>query len=419
MAESGLNFDDFFRVAFDGSEPFDYQRRLALDQPLRSVINVPTGAGKTAAALGAWLWRRLCKPTTVGRRLVYCLPMRTLVEQTDRVARRAIDKLSDGGLIPRNRFRVYVLMGGEVSDEWETYPERESMLIGTQDMFLSRALNRGYAMSRFRWPVHFGLLNNDCLWVIDEVQLMGSGLATTLQLQAFRRNFGAFGEARTIWMSATVEPEWLRTVDFESENDALGRPLSLDPEKDIKSSPDLKARWEANKPIERAQARAGEDGKLVKEILNAHRPRSRTLVVVNTVRRARSLYDILQQQSPKARCLLVHSRFRPADRRKIVERLIEEPPQEGVIVVSTQVVEAGVDVSAKVLFTELAPWPSLVQRFGRCNRRGKDNNEAKVFWIDVPTSGKISLAPPYDEADLIQSRKMLEGLNPQNVGPKA
>ena len=91
---------------------------------------------------------------------------------------------------------------------------------------------------------------------------MGSGLATTLQLQAFRRNFGAFGEARTIWMSATVEPEWLRTVDFESENDALGRPLSLDPEKDIKSSPDLKARWEANKPIERAQARAGEDGKL-------------------------------------------------------------------------------------------------------------------------------------------------------------
>ena len=38
---------------------------------------------------------------------------------------------------------------------------------------LSRALNRGYGMSRYRWPMHFGLLNNDCLWVLDETQLMG------------------------------------------------------------------------------------------------------------------------------------------------------------------------------------------------------------------------------------------------------
>ena len=53
-------------------------------------------------------------------------------------------------------------------------------------MLLSRTLNRGYAASRARWPVEFGLLNNDCLWVLDEVQLMGSGLVTTAQLDAFR-----------------------------------------------------------------------------------------------------------------------------------------------------------------------------------------------------------------------------------------
>jgi hypothetical protein len=33
-------------------------------------------------------------------------------------------------------------------------------------------------MSRYRWPLHFGLLNSDCLWIIDEVQLVGSGVAT-------------------------------------------------------------------------------------------------------------------------------------------------------------------------------------------------------------------------------------------------
>ena len=86
---------------------------------------------------------------SVGRRLVYCLPMRTLVEQTEQVAIKAIDRLIANGIVEKGRFDVHVLMGGEVSDTWDSSPEREYILIGTQDMLLSRALNRGYAMSRF------------------------------------------------------------------------------------------------------------------------------------------------------------------------------------------------------------------------------------------------------------------------------
>jgi len=63
-------------------------------------------------------------------------------------------------------------MGGAISDRWDAY-RKDSILIGTQDQLFSRALNRGYSMSRHRWPIHFALLNNDCLWVMDEVQLMG------------------------------------------------------------------------------------------------------------------------------------------------------------------------------------------------------------------------------------------------------
>jgi CRISPR-associated endonuclease/helicase Cas3 len=42
-------------------------------------------------------------------------------------------------------------------------------------------------MSRFDWPVHFGLLNQDCRWIVDEVQLMGPGLWATAQLDWMRR----------------------------------------------------------------------------------------------------------------------------------------------------------------------------------------------------------------------------------------
>jgi len=41
------------------------------------------------------------------------------------------------------------------------------------DALCAAAINRGYGMSRYRWPMHFGSLNNDCLWVMDETQLMG------------------------------------------------------------------------------------------------------------------------------------------------------------------------------------------------------------------------------------------------------
>ena len=78
-------------------------------------------------------------------------------------------------------------MGGADAGRWHLYPERDAVLIGTQDMLLSRALNRGYASPRARWPMEFGLLNHDALWVMDEVQLMDVGLATSGQLQVFRR----------------------------------------------------------------------------------------------------------------------------------------------------------------------------------------------------------------------------------------
>lgn len=86
-------FGGFFHAA-TGHKPFDYQRRLAgdpsvvdalLDGPKSLAINVPTGAGKTAAAVRAWLWSRRGHPDAEHRkrwrqRLVYCLPMRVLLE---------------------------------------------------------------------------------------------------------------------------------------------------------------------------------------------------------------------------------------------------------------------------------------------------------------------------------------------------
>jgi len=85
-----MTFEQFFETATRHA-PYDYQRRLAVGNASRAcesqLINVPTGLGKTAAVVLAWLWNRITpslnpQPSTINplwpRRLVYCLPMRTM-----------------------------------------------------------------------------------------------------------------------------------------------------------------------------------------------------------------------------------------------------------------------------------------------------------------------------------------------------
>jgi len=87
------------------------------------------------------------------------------------------------------------------------------------------------------------------------------------------------------------------------------------------------------------------------------------------------------------------------------------------IIVATQVVEAGVDVSAHTLITELAPWPSLVQRFGRCNRRG-EYDDAEIIWIDIDSSEEASgLVLPYESEALEIARSLIKTVT--DAGPKS
>ncbi len=80
-------FDLFFEEV-TGHSPYPYQRRLAAEPIQSRLIHVPTGAGKTAAAVVGWLWRRVMDAEHTPRWLVYCLPMRVLVEQTRECAEK-------------------------------------------------------------------------------------------------------------------------------------------------------------------------------------------------------------------------------------------------------------------------------------------------------------------------------------------
>lgn len=418
-----IQFKKFFRTATAGRDPYPYQERFANAAELPHLLRAPTGAGKTATAVLGWLWRLLSRKPSTPRRLVYCLPMRVLVEQSFREATKWIAALREHDVLEET-LAVHVLMGGVETEKWFLEPEKPAVLIGTQDMLLSRALNRGYGASRFHWPIDFGLLNNDCLWIFDEPQLMGSGVSTSAQLAGLRVALSTMGPCPSVWMSATLEPSWLETVDFRAK--CTGTPLELD-NQDYDPQHPLYKRMTAAKTLARLklsvtkEADEKEAKSIAAAIREVHVSSTQTLVVMNTVKRAKKVYDALadarkKSKIPFPKLLLIHSRFRPHERKQLNEQLQmtgEEAADR--IIVATQVVEAGVDISARTLVTELAPWASIVQRMGRCNRTG-DDGPGRVYWIDVESDKQ---AAPYEGADLVFARELLEKLEGEEISPRA
>lgn len=138
-------FGEFFRKASateaepDGYEPHGYQARMARDG-LPSVVEAPTGTGKTGIIL-AWLWRRLyADPRSTPRRLVYALPQRSLVEQ---VAGEAARWLANLGLTDQVALHVVMGRAGESQREWRLDMHKPAIVVGTVDSLVSKALNRG------------------------------------------------------------------------------------------------------------------------------------------------------------------------------------------------------------------------------------------------------------------------------------
>jgi CRISPR-associated endonuclease/helicase Cas3 len=372
------SFEDFFQEAA-GFPPHGYQTRIARDG-LPDVVEAPTGTGKTGVIL-AWLWRRLSEEhrAITPRRLVYALPQRSLVDQVAGEARAWLDRL---GLA--EKVALHVVMGGrgETRGDWRENMHQPAIVVGTVDSLVSKALNRGYGIGRAIFPIDFALVANGAQWVIDEIQLCPESTTTLRQLSGFAAQHGTAEPFGLTCMSATIPKGLLETVDRPT----LGAVVKI---ADDERTGELAVRLAAARKVKRTWRDPGDYKALADTVRNVHRPGTLTLVALNTVPAARAVYQHLRGGTVE--CTLLHSRFRGIDRADRMAGVVARPQDK--IVVATQVVEAGLDLSAAVLVTEAAPWPSLVQRAGRCNRTGKVA-DAELWWL--PPAKQL----PYEQQDI-------------------
>lgn len=378
-----MTYSEFFKILTDHT-PYPWQEQFAQwDGNQIAVVNLPTGTGKEFGATIPWLYGH-ARGENVPNRLIYTLPTRSLVDQVYNNVQALVKK---SGL----DIDVYCLKGGKIEQGYEDHLTQPAILIGTQDQLLSRALNRGYTVSWTQRPKHAAAVNNDCRWILDETQLMGVGYSTAVKLHQLRQQLGVFGKAELVLMSATQNLEPLKKSSY----------CLYQLNQEDYDHPFLGEKLKKPKPVAKVDISSREE--IAQLALEKHHSQQLTLVVLNTVERAREVGEHLKQLTNTVPILTIHSRFLGFDR----ARLQKELYQFQGIVVATQVVEAGVDLDASTLITELCPWSSFVQRVGRCGRTNLEKG-SQVFWLDWQVNWN---ALPYEPKDCEKTQEKLSSLS--------
>ena len=143
----------------------------------------------------------------------------------------------------------------------------------------------------------------------------------------------------------------------------------------------------------------------VREMLNH---KGKVLWVCNTVNDAVEIYRQAKEKVLGIDPILYHSRFRYRDRVGIQEKVLVtfKEKDSPCLAVTTQVCEMSLDISAQLMVTALPPFPSLVQRLGRLNRRGEVTEGASC--LVYPFSCKDG--EPYKWSELKASNEIVKRL---------
>lgn len=335
-----MTYCDYF-TELTGQRPYPYQERVAnsLSKGQSVILRAPTGAGKTWSAVAPYLYSRT-HGEPIADRLLYALPLRAL-------ARDLYASISSKWL-----GSVSLQIGGQADD-----PFFESeVVLTTIDQLLSSYLLMPVGLSPRLDNMNAGALPG-ALIIVDEIHLLDptTALGTLIEMLDRLRLYSQF-----VLMTATLSEG---AVSWLAEKlGAVVEQLSPEEVADLPTQKGKQREWRWESSSISAEA-----------VIERHQ-HGRSIVLCNTTGRAQRMYldlrDRLKHQP--TRVLLLHSRFFREDRIRIEDQLQPcfgpNAIETDVILVCTQVIEAGVDISAEQMHTELAPMNALVQRAGRVAR---------------------------------------------------
>jgi CRISPR-associated endonuclease/helicase Cas3 len=364
-----------------GFEPYPYQKEVEkeiFNNNFPLLIKSPTGSGKTEAVIFPFLSQFLQNKFFIAPRLIYVLPMRVLVNQVMERIKSYAQKISP--------FISVKVQHGDLPEEPFFIGD---IIVTTLDQFV-------YGFARVSQQVghHIDMPAGaiaSSLVVFDEAHMYRDEFTFSIM----RAIMEILYESRIpfVVMTATM-PESLEKSLFENIKDYA----KIIGEDVVSSKLQITI---CDEPLF-ANNEVNIDDGLLEKI-----KKKKTLIVLNQVKRAQKIYEEIKERLKlnENQIVLLHSRFTKKDRREHEKKALSLIPHkengeikipEGIgIVVSTQVLEAGIDFSAELLLTEIAPADCLVQRAGRCARYEGEEGVMIIFPVDDEKGYK-----PYEEEHL-------------------
>ena len=331
-------------------------------------LTVPTGGGKTLSSLAFALKHAL----THGKsRVIYAIPYTSIIEQTADVFRDAFKVLGTEVLIEHHS-------QADAAEKDETARSRlacenwDAPLIVTTNVQLFESL---FAAKTSRCRKLHNLVNS--VIVLDEAQQLPPEFLQPILdvLNLLVQHYGV-----TVVFCTATQPA-LSTTDYFDASKNLRGPQT--PVREIIDNPD--ALFDA---LKRVEVQLPQDWKISTpwaEIAAQLAQEDCVLAIVSTRKAARELHRMLPPGTLHLSALMCG-----AHRKAVIEQIKtrlkakrEGADLEPLRVVSTQLVEAGVDIDFPVVYRALAGLDSIAQAAGRCNREGRLEGKGRVV-VFVP-----------------------------------
>ncbi|MFA7056847.1 MAG: CRISPR-associated helicase Cas3' [Candidatus Cloacimonadales bacterium] len=131
------------------------------------------------------------------------------------------------------------------------------------------------------------------------------------------------------------------------------------------------------------------------------------LIILNSVSASLKLYEVLQDAELDKEVLYLSTNIVPWQRLQIIKDI--QAHNQNKIVVSTQLVEAGVDIDFDFVYRDLAPLDSIFQACGRCNRNNKKANKGEVILFELISANGIAYWSFIYDKHLISPTKNILG----------